>query len=224
MKIKLNLSNKGFTIVELLIVIAIIGTLTGVLLTAISRARESGRRIQCASNLRQIGFGLIMYSNENKETFPNGGATAITDLNVLYPDYVSERRVFKCPSDNFVTVEENSNITAGDAFEKDECNYGYDNTHTPANGPGVAIIADRPTNNSANNPKDMRSPNHGGTVNPAGNNDVEGDGQNVGYIDGHVAWFASQNAGYSDSSGGTRDNIYQGVGSGTDSYIIQDGT
>ncbi len=223
MKIKLNLSNKGFTIVELLIVIAIISILTGVLLHAISRARESGRRTQCASNLRQIGFGLIMYSNENKETFPNGGATAMTDLDKLYPDYVSERRAFKCPCDNLVTVEENSNITAGDAFEKDECSYGYDNTHTPANDPSVAIIADRPTNNTANNPKDMRSPNHGGTVNPAGNDDVEGDGQNVGYIDCHVAWVSSQEAGYSDLSGGIRDNIYQGVGSGTDSYIIHDG-
>ena len=227
MKIKLNLNNKGFTIVELLIVIAIIGILTGILLTAISRARESGRRTQCASNLRQIGFGLIMYSNENKETFPNGGATAMNDLNLLYPDYVSERRVFKCPSDNLVTVEGNSNITAGDGFEKDECSYGYDNTHSPANDPGVAIIADRPTNDGTNVPTDNRSPNHGGTTRAVDTADIAGDGQNVGYIGGHVKWFASQEAGYSDSSGGTRDNIYQDnlvVTGGTDSYILQDGT
>jgi prepilin-type N-terminal cleavage/methylation domain-containing protein/prepilin-type processing-associated H-X9-DG protein len=226
MKIKLNLNNKGFTIVELLIVIAIIGILTGILLTAISRARESGRRTQCASNLRQISFGLIMYANENKETFPNGGATAMTDLNVLYPDYVSERKVFKCPSDNLVTVEENSNITAGDAFEKDECSYGYDNTHSPANGPGVAIIADRPRNAAgATTPTAAtNSPNHGGTTGTVAAGDDAGDGQNVGYIDGHVEWASSQEAGYSGSSGGIRDNIYQGVGSGTDSYILQDGT
>ncbi len=89
-------------------------------------------------NLRQIGLGLIMYSNENNETFPSD-TTAMTALNKLYPDYVSERKAFKCPSDNLVTDAENANITAGDAFEKDECSYGYDRTHTPADDPGVAI-------------------------------------------------------------------------------------
>ena len=222
MTIKLN---KGFTLIELLIVIAIIGILAGILLPALSRVRESGRRTHCTSNLRQIGMGLIMYSNENNETFPTG-ATAMTALNKLYPDYVSERKAFKCPSDNLVTDVENANITAGDAFEKDECSYGYDGTHTPADDPGVAIAGDRPTNNPANNPKDKRSPNHGGTVNPAGNNDIDGDGQNLVYIDGHVEWVATQTAGWTDAAG-NRDNVYVdnlAVMGGTDSYILQDGT
>ncbi len=60
-----------------------------------------------------------MYSNENNETFPSD-TTAMTSFNLLYPDYVSEGIVFKCPSDNLVTDTENANITAGDAFEKDE--------------------------------------------------------------------------------------------------------
>ncbi len=221
MKIKLN---KGFTLIELLVVIAIIGTLAGILLAGLSRARESGRRTQCASNLRQIGFGLIMYSNEVNETFPTG-ATAMTALNVLYPDYVSERRAFICPSDNLVTDAENANITAGNAFEKDECSYGYDRTHTPADDPGVAIAGDRPTNNPANNPKDKRSPNHGGTVNPAGNNDIDGDGQNLVYIDGHVEWVSDDAGGYADT-GGVRDPIYTDNGAvtgGTDTYLLQDG-
>jgi len=170
-------------------------------------------------------MGLIMYSNENNETFPTG-ATAMTALNKLYPDYVSERKAFKCPSDNLVTDVENANITAGDAFEKDECSYGYDRTHTPTDDPGVAIAGDRPTNNPANNPKDVRSPNHGGTVNPAGNNDIEGNGQNLVYIDGHVEWVATQTAGWTDATG-NRDNVYDdnlAVTGGTDSYILQDGT
>ena len=223
MKIKLN---KGFTIIELLVVIAIIGILAGILLSAISRARESGRRTQCASNLRQIGFGLIMYSNENNETYPNQ-TDAMMSLNLLYPDYVSERRVFKCPSDStFVTNATNAGILANAKFTKNQCSYGYDRLHSPSNDPGVAIAGDRPTNNPANNPKDKRSPNHGGTVNPAGNNDVEGDGQNLVYIDGHVEWVGSQGAGYLDITG-LRDNIYvdtAGVSGGTDSYILQDGT
>ncbi len=221
MTIKLN---KGFTLIELLIVIAIIGILAGILLPALSRVRESGRRTHCTSNLRQIGMGLIMYSNENNETFPTG-ATAMTALNKLYPDYVSERKAFKCPSDNLVTDVENANITAGDAFEKDECSYGYDRTHIPSDTAGVAIAGDRPSNTAGNVPQDANSPNHGGTVNAAGTADVVGDGQNIVYIDGHVEWVGSQGAGYLDASG-LRDNVYVDNGAvtgGTDTYLLQDG-
>jgi prepilin-type N-terminal cleavage/methylation domain-containing protein len=221
MKIKLN---KGFTIIELLIVIAIIGILAGILLSAISRARESGRRTQCASNLRQIGFGLMMYSNENKETYPNQ-TDAMMSLNLLYPTYVSERRVFKCPSDStFVTNATNAGILANTKFTKNQCSYGYDRLHSPSNDPGVAIAGDRPTNDNTNTPTDAKSPNHGGTVNAAGNNDIEGDGQNLVYIDGHVKWVASQNAGYEDAAG-NRDNVYvNDSAAGTDTYILHDGT
>ncbi len=201
--------------------IAIIGILAGILLTAISRARESGRRASCASNLRQIGLGLTMYSRENDEQFPAGATLAMTDLNALYPDYVSERKVFMCPSDNLVTSATSAGITANDPFEKDECSYGYDNTHGQSNDPGVAIAADRPTNNSSNAPTDANSPNHGGTVSAINTADVPGDGQNVLYIDGHVEWVASPTAGWSDANG-NRDNIYTGTGSGTDTYVLQD--
>ncbi len=221
MKIKLN---KGFTIIELLVVIAIIGILTGILLSAISRTRECGRRTQCASNLKHIGFGLIMYSNENNEQFPTGGARAMTDINTLYPDYESERKTVMCPSDNLVTDAENAKIVQGSPFNKDECSYGYDNTHTPADAAGVAIAGDRPANDNTNTPTNARSPNHGGTVNAAGTTDIAGDGQNLVYVDGHVEWVASQNAGYSDAAG-NRDNVYvNDSAAGTDTYILQDGT
>ncbi len=164
-----------------------------------------------------------MYSNENNETFPNQ-TDAMTSLNLLYPTYVSERKVFKCPSDNLVTVAENANITAGDAFEKDECSYGYDSTHSPSNAAGVALAGDRPTNDNTNTPTDARSPNHGGTVNAAGTTDMAGDGQNLVYIDGHVEWVASQNAGWSDAAS-NRDNVYvNDSAAGTDTYILHDGT
>jgi prepilin-type N-terminal cleavage/methylation domain-containing protein/prepilin-type processing-associated H-X9-DG protein len=221
-KLKYQSNNDGFTLIELVIVIFIILILAGILLPTFSKVRETGRRTQCASNLKQIGLGLIMYSNENNETFPTG-ATAMTALNTLYPDYVWERKAFMCPSDNLVTSATNAGITANDPFDKDECSYGYDRTHGPADDPGVAIAGDRPANNPANNPKDKRSPNHGGTVSAAGNNDIEGYGQNVVYVDGHVEWVASQNAGWADASG-NRDNVYTGSGGGTDTYILQDGT
>ena len=56
----------AFTLIELLVVIGIIALLIGILIPVISRARESGRRTQCAAQLRQIGAGLYRYFNDFK--------------------------------------------------------------------------------------------------------------------------------------------------------------
>jgi prepilin-type N-terminal cleavage/methylation domain-containing protein len=61
---------KGFTLIELLVVVAIIALLISILLPSLSRARELAKRAVCASNLRGIGQGCHIYSNDNTESFP----------------------------------------------------------------------------------------------------------------------------------------------------------
>jgi prepilin-type N-terminal cleavage/methylation domain-containing protein/prepilin-type processing-associated H-X9-DG protein len=94
----------GFTLIELLVVIAIIAILAAILFPVFARARENARRASCQSNLKQIGLGVMQYTQDYDEKYPlynNGVAPNGVGgwASVLQP-YLRSTQIYQCPSES----------------------------------------------------------------------------------------------------------------------------
>lgn len=107
MKVKIRRRSEGFTIVEILVVIAILGLLAAIIIPSFNRMKRSAQSTLCVGNLRGIGIALNTYFLDHGTTFPTlvaaresrGDDELAIDTELL--EYVgNDELVFKCPSDH----------------------------------------------------------------------------------------------------------------------------
>ncbi|MDD4872485.1 MAG: type II secretion system protein [Kiritimatiellae bacterium] len=172
----LNTNGKGFTLLELMVVITIISILAALLFPVFKRMQESANRVACMNNLSQIYKSMVMYSMDNQDVYPSNF--------VAMAKYLQEGEMLKCRSDKWrIIASAISNLTSATADQFCSYNLMIKATDrspiTPTSASALVLACDKDGNN--NNV----------TRNGFGKNHGE-EGGNVLYNNGSVRWMNTE--------------------------------
>ena len=217
---KPSFARRAFTLIELLVVIAIIAILAAMLLPALSAAKQKAWTTSCNSNLHQIGLGMRMYADDNKEFYPESGGSiywGTIDPGTGKPSwseqiysYVGNTNAFKCPGNVQLPPQYQGSFNYFNG-----CNVAYVTTHGDAPVKSTAIlfpsafVLGGDTAGTKNNgtglqfdPLDADKDDYtqnciGGAADPDITEfwQIHSKGQNVMFADGHSKWYKTFNPG-----------------------------
>jgi prepilin-type N-terminal cleavage/methylation domain-containing protein len=109
-------ADNAFTLIELLVVIAIIAILAAMLLPALARAKESGKRIACLNNVRQLSLGVHMYLDDSQGKYPPRSSVSRWP-NQLYDSYGHSVKLLLCPSEQTNTPFSSGSVSSNNVAD-----------------------------------------------------------------------------------------------------------
>jgi len=198
---------KRFSLIELLVVVAIIGILASMLLPALGQARKTAQAASCKNNIKQITLAVLSYSMDNENYAPADKFSRNTDLQwhrtLSEKEYIefnlnNENSIYHCP--NGLAVSENSHNnyainfrlargTLAGSYEPSSLNYSYLSSLESNHSTDTVLLLDGYNNNRMLQSSEINSDN---IFNRASDSKIarHKDKLNISYLDGHVESMA----------------------------------